>query len=126
MAVEKIEGIENKRGAIRGNIMKSVKKRRKHLFHMSVSNRAAMIVITGIVCILAVVLTVKGLSLREQIKANASEKEKLTAQVEEEQSRTEEIEALRDYYESDDYIREIAQDRLGLVEDGQIVFRSED
>lgn len=93
---------------------------------MSVANRAAMMVIIGIVCILAVFLAVKSLALKEQIRANEEEKERLTAQVEEEQSRTEEIEALRDYYDSDEYVREIAEDKLGLVEDGQIVFRSED
>lgn len=103
----------------------ATRRRRKRKRGMT-ANRAAMPAILLVVGILCLVLAVKGFSLKKQINANDQEKEKLEEQIREEESRTDEIEALRDYYESDEYIRQVAQDKLGLVEDGQIVFRSAD
>ena len=37
--------------------------------------------------------------------------------------RTESIESLREYMQSDEYIRQAAKDRLGLVESGEVVFK---
>ncbi|MDO4477486.1 MAG: septum formation initiator family protein [Lachnospiraceae bacterium] len=88
------------------------------------ANRAAMLGIIIVVCILSVVLFVKGHELKKQIIENDITKENLEAAIENEKARTEEIEGLKEYYDSEDYIRQIARDRLGLVEDGQIVFRS--
>lgn len=86
--------------------------------------RAAMLGILTVVCILCLVLFIQGQKLRAQITRNDRIYNELNEQIAEEEARTEEIEALRDYYESEDFIRQAARDRLGLIEEGQIVFRS--
>jgi len=88
--------------------------------------RAAMLTILLIVCMTCLVLFIKGQKLKAQIKENERIADSLTAQIEEEEARTAEIEALKDYYESDEFIRQAARDRLGLIEEGQIVFRRAD
>ena len=75
---------------------------------------------------MCLVLFVKGQKLKSQIAENDRIRDSLTAQIAAEEARTDEIEALKDYYESDDFIRQAARDRLGLIEEGQIVFRSAD
>ena len=76
---------------------------------------------------LAVLLLIVGcaamlISQQAQIRANAAEAEQLSQQAAQlEQANrdlTEDIAALG----SDDSVREIAQEELGLVEDGQIIF----
>ena len=96
--------------------------RRRHAAEM----RAAMLTILLIVCITCLVLFVKGQKLRAQIRENDRIRDSLSAQIEAEEARTAEIEALKDYYESDEFIRQAARDRLGLIEEGQIVFRRAD
>ena len=86
--------------------------------------RAAMLGILMVVCILCLVLFVKGQKLRAQISQNDRICQELNEQIAAEEARTADIEALRDYYESEDFIRQAARDRLGLIEEGQIVFRS--
>ena len=97
-------------------------RKKKHSF---LADRAAIIAISCVVALLAVFLLISGHNLKKQIEANDVEKESLEEQIEAEESRTEKIQSLEDYYNSEDYIRQQAQDKLGLVEDGQIVFRSE-
>ena len=90
------------------------------------SSRTAIFVITAAVCILFLVLLSQGVKLKAEIDANEARKADLMTQIEAEESRTDQIEDLREYYESDDYIRQVAGDRLGLVDEGQIVFRSDE
>lgn len=82
---------------------------------------------SSLVTKLAVLLLIVGcaamlISQQAQIRANAAEAEQLSQQAAQlEQANrdlTEDIAALG----SDDSVREIAQEELGLVEDGQIIF----
>ena len=106
-----------------GNRSKAASRTRRR---RAVEMRAAMATILAIVCILCLVLFVKGQKLKSQIAENDRIRDSLTAQIAAEEARTDEIEGLKDYYESDDFIRQAARDRLGLIEEGQIVFRSAD
>jgi cell division protein DivIC len=45
--------------------------------------------------------------------------------IENEEARTEEIEELKKYMQTDEYISEVARDKLGLVKDNEIVFEEE-
>ena len=85
-----------------------------------------MMAIMAVVCVLVLVLFIREQSLKAQIAANNARADELNAQIEEEKARTDEIAALKEYYQSEEYIREVARDRLGLIEEGQIVFRPAD
>ena len=86
-------------------------------------NRAAMIAITFVVCPLFIVLLAKGVQLKQRIRANDETREQLEEQIKEEKARTGEIEDLKEYMQTNEYIRQVAKNVLGLVEDGDIVFR---
>ena len=82
-----------------------------------------MAAITFVVCVLFAVLLFAGHSLRNEIRANDELRLELTEQLRLENERTDSIRALRDYYESEDYLRQAAKERLGLIEEGDIIFK---
>lgn len=86
-------------------------------------NKAAMLLITFIVCILFTVFFVQGFYLKEKIRSNDATKDELTSQIASESARTESIESLEQYMQSDEYIKQAAKDKLGLIENGEIVFK---
>ncbi len=89
----------------------------------SYANRAAILAIILIVCVLFVALLVKGMRLRTRILENDEMRLELTEQIAAEEERTQSILELKDYYESEEFIRQAAKERLGLIEDGEIIFR---
>jgi len=121
------------RGAQMGRIKKTKTRKTKSAAakksrrsELSSDNKVAMLTITFIVCVLFGVLAYQGWHLHNEIITNDNEKNTLTSQISSEEARTDSINSLSDYYQSDDFIRQAAKDRLGLVEDGEIVFRNQD
>ena len=108
---------------IRGESMDKQKNKRRGESAHRKGNRAAMIAITFIVCLLFVVLLAKGVQLKQRIRANDEMREKLEEQIKDEKARTGEIEDLKEHMQTNEYIRQVAKNVLGLVEDGDIVFR---
>ena len=49
----------------------------------------------------------------------------LETSIEDEKERTEEIDEQKDYMQTDEYIAEVARDKLGLVKGNEIVFEEE-
>ena len=82
--------------------------------------------ITAVVCDLMAVLLVQGSSLRGKLAANENREQELQQQIDAEQQRTEEIEDLQDYMKSDEYAEKTAREKLGLVKDGEILFKEAD
>ena len=89
-------------------------------------NHAGMIAILIVVCLIFAVLLLEGWRLRGRIHDNEARGTELQAAIEEETARTAQIESRREYMQSDEYIRQAAKDRLGLVESGEIIFKSRD
>ena len=48
----------------------------------------------------------------------------LDSKMEEEQKRTEEIEDYRDYVKTDQYVEEVARDKLGLVYEDEVLLKA--
>ncbi len=44
-------------------------------------------------------------------------------QIENENQRTEDISEMQEYMQSDEYLEKVAKDKLGLVKDGEIIFK---
>ena len=82
--------------------------------------------ITAVVCVLMAVLLVQGSSLQGKLAANENREQELQQQIDAEQQRTEEIEDLQDYMKSDEYAEKTAREKLGLVKDGEILFKEAD
>lgn len=80
-----------------------------------------------ILCIvLCGTVTYKRIVLNRQGKVYAAKIEQLQEEQKAQEKRTEELKEFKKYVETDEYIEEIARDKLGLVHEGEIVFEPED
>ncbi len=91
---------------------------------ISRENKAAMLAIMAVAALLFLILFFESRKLQGRVEANEAHHKELQLRIEEEEARTGEIEALREYMKSDDYARQAAKDRLGLIEEGEIVFKA--
>lgn len=87
-------------------------------------NRTAMIAVLCVVCVLFFVLLYEGVKLSGRIDENEARRRALTEAIEEEEKRTESIESLRDSMQSEEYIRQLARDRLGLVDGNELILKA--
>lgn len=88
-------------------------------------NKAAMLSITFVVCILLAVLLYEGHSLKVKIAANEKKAVQLERQIEKENQRTADISELQEYMQSDEYLEKTAKEKLGLVKENEIIFKEE-
>lgn len=78
--------------------------------------------ISTVVLLLAVTVFFGSLSLRSENKEYAQQEAELKAQIAEQQERSEQIEAYKEYIQSDEYIKQVAREKLGLALPGEILF----
>lgn len=86
-------------------------------------NKVTMIGITFVVCVLMVTLLVQGQKLNAKLSSNQQRTSELEQQIENENQRTEDISEMQEYMQSDEYLEKVAKDKLGLVKDGEIIFK---
>ena len=88
--------------------------------------RSTMLMILLVVCILFLALFVGGFRLEKKIDSALAVQKELNEKIENERTRTEEIADLEEYMNTDEFIREIAREKLGLVDEGDLIFRKAD
>lgn len=97
--------------------------KRKLAFRKKRQNRLGMFMVTTAVLMLLLVVGIKSIELREKQRVYAAKELALEQQIAEEEKRTEEIEEFRKYTQTKKYAEEVAKDKLGLVYDGEIIFK---
>ncbi|MBO5292446.1 MAG: septum formation initiator family protein [Lachnospiraceae bacterium] len=97
--------------------------RRKIAFRKKRQNRLGMLMVMTVLAMLLVVVTVKSFELRAKQETYQAREQALLEQIEAEEKRTEEIEEYRKYTQTKKYVEEVAKDKLGLVYEGEIVFK---
>ena len=103
--------------------MKRSKKRRNH--QKIANNYLGMAAIAIVVLILLVGLTMQSNTLKARIAVYDAKAAALQQSIEDEQDRTKEIDEQKEYMQTDEYIAEVARDKLGLVKGNEIVFEEE-
>ena len=78
-----------------------------------------------IVAVLAIFVFCKALSIKERTGTYEAQIAELEEAIEEENLRAEELEDYEQYVKTDEYAEKIARSRLGLIYDGEIIFREE-
>ena len=106
--------------------MKKTKNRNSRKAARAHRNKVTMIGITSVVCLLMVILLVQGQRLNAQASPNEQRMAELEQQIEDENQRTQEIGDLEEYMQSDEYLEKVAKDKLGLIKDGEIIFKESD
>lgn len=88
-------------------------------------NRLAMLLVTTVVLMMMLVVTVKSVELREKRAVYREREEALLQEIELEESRAAEIEEYGKYTQTKKFVEEVAKEKLGLVYDGEIIFKDE-
>lgn len=81
--------------------------------------------VCGVVVLLTVMLSISSITLKTKDSACATQEAELQEQIKDEKARAKEIKDLEKYVGTDEYIESVAKEKLGLVHEGEIVFKSE-
>ena len=98
---------------------------RKVAYRKKRQNRLAMILVTTVVLMMLVVVAVKSVELKSKKEIYDIKIAQLQAEIDAEKARTEEIEEYGKYTQTKKYVEEVAKDKLGLVYEGEIIFKDE-
>jgi len=88
-------------------------------------NRLSMVLVTIVVLMIMVVVAVRSVEMNRKLDEAAAQLTSLEAQIEAEDERTLEIEEYEKYTQTKKYVEEVAKDKLGLVYEGEILFKEE-
>lgn len=86
-------------------------------------HKKSMVIIGMVLVLLTGVLGVSAVSLKNQNREYIRQETELKAQIQKEKERSEEVEAYEEYVRTDDYIKETAEEKLGLVDPNEIIFK---
>lgn len=100
--------------------------RRKVAYRKNNQNKFSMFLVTLVVVIIMVVAAIGSFEVKQKVENNNEKIAQLEEQIAKEEARTEEIEEYRKYTQTMRYKEEVAKDKLGLVYEGEILFKEED
>ncbi len=91
-----------------------------------VKKKGGMLSVSLIVIAFLVVMIVQIVQLKEKETSYAKQKEQLKTELAEETERAEEIEDMSAYMQSDEYIEDVAKNKLGLAYENEIIFKEKE
>lgn len=100
-------------------------KKRKVAYRKRQQNKFSMFLVGLVVLMIMVVVAVDSVELQRKIDEQTAKETELLLQKDAEHARTEEIEEYRKYTQTKRYVEEVAKDKLGLVYEGEILFKEE-
>lgn len=100
--------------------------RRVVAFQKKRQNRLGMFCVFMVLAMLMAVLVFKSVELKKSCNEYEQREATLNRQIEEEQKRTEKLEKYEKYTKTDKFVEEFAKEKLGLVYENEILFRSDD
>lgn len=98
---------------------------RKAAYRKRRQNRFGMFLVSIAVVMLLVVVTFSGFKLQKKLEVYQQKELALQEQIEAEEERAKKIEEYEKYTQTKKYIEEVARDKLGLVYEGEILFKDE-
>lgn len=103
--------------------MAAGRRKRKAVYRRRRQNRFSMFLVTLVVVMILVVVAVKRVELGNKMDAYQAKIEQLNEQIAAEEARAEEIAEFEKYTHTKAYVEEVAHSKLGLVYEGEIIFR---
>lgn len=98
---------------------------RRVAFRKKKNNRIGMACVSIVVIALFVVLMVRGVSLRDKVNEYERQEANIQKMIDAETKRASDLIEYEKYTKTDKYIEEIAKEKLGLVYEDEIIFKSE-
>ena len=87
-------------------------------------HKLSVLVITGVIFLMTALVVVGGISLRAKEKSYLAQETELKKQIDEEKARSQEIDDMEAYVGTDEYVEEIAKEKLGLVNENEIILKA--
>lgn len=98
---------------------------RKAAYRKNRHNKFSMFLTTVVIIMLLVVVAVKSSELTAKKEYYRQKEQALEEQIEAEKERAKEIDEYETYTQTKKYIEDVAKDKLGLVYEGEIIFKDE-
>ncbi len=98
---------------------------RRVAFRKRRQNRLGMMLVSFVVLMLMGVILFKGRELKAKQAEYQQKEETLQAQIEDEHERTRKLTDYEKYTKTDKFVEEIAKEKLGLLYENEILFRSD-
>ena len=89
-------------------------------------HKRRIVIIYTVLGIMAAMLAVNSVNLYARNKIYKQQEAELKAQIEEQNARSEKVKEYEEYVKTDDYIKDVAEEKLGLVDPNEILFRPEE
>lgn len=96
---------------------------RKVAFRTKRQNRVGMFLVSVVVIMLIAVVSINSYNLKQKQAAYKEREAELEAMIQEEENRTLELAEFKKYTQTQAYVEQIAKEKLGLVREGEIVFK---
>jgi len=103
----------------------AVMAKRRVAYRKSTQNRFSMFLVSIAVLMILIVVSVKNYELKQKLETYNAKEEQLQKQIDAEEERTIDIEEFRKYTQTKKYVEEVAKDKLGLIYEGEILFKEE-
>lgn len=100
-------------------------RRRKKRSSVLRKHKKSVVIICAILCMLTGTLSVNAVGLYNKNKEYRRQEAELKAQIKEEKERSREVEEFEEYVKTDEYIKDVAEEKLGLVDPGEIIFKAD-
>ena len=100
--------------------------RRKVAYRKRHQNRFSMFLVTLVVVMVMAVVAVRSVELKRKIEIKSQELQQVLEQIEAEERRAKTIEELSKEVQTKGYIEDIAREKLGLIYEGEIIFKQDD
>ena len=98
---------------------------RRLVYRKKNQNRFSMFLAILVLVVLFVAGGIRGIFLNGKLKELDAKKTELQTQIEKEKQREKEIEEYGKYTQTDEYVEEMAREKLGLVREDEIIFHNE-
>lgn len=99
--------------------------RKKAAYRKRNQNRFSMVLVGLVVTLITIVVALHSVELKRRYEDLSQKEVELQQQSEAEDRRAEEIDEFRKYTQTKRYYEEVAKDKLGLVYEGEILFKPE-
>lgn len=103
----------------------NARRRRRAAYRKPQQNRVSMFLVTLAVLVIVAVIAISAVGLQKKIDAYDAKIAELQAEIQKEEERAKKLEEFRKYTQTKGYVEEVAQDQLGLVYEGEILFKQE-
>lgn len=99
--------------------------RRKVAYRKRRQNRFSMVLVTLVVALITIAVAMGSVELRQRVAAYEEQEARLQEQIDAETLRAEQIEEFRKYTQTKSYMEEVAREKLGLMYEGEVLFKKE-